>query len=185
MKKVLCWGSMVRAKSKLVFGAVAYLAIASCGDSSNEKEKKTRLSGPVGTQYSVHPKFEGVGRERIPGCCSFEPGAATVKKLEGDLDGREVVGKGYHATFSFGSGAISRSNVPKGSKTVIDSVELFRHADMKSATGGANITYAAIVPLSSEAEKRRIDPPELEIIASCEDRVSCAEMKKMLDTLRF
>jgi hypothetical protein len=176
---------MVRAKTGLVFGAVASLAIASCGDGSNEREKETRLSGPVGTEYSVHPKFEGAGRERIAGCCSFEPGTSSVKKLEGDLDGREVVGKGFHATLSFGPGAITRRDNPKGSKAVIDGVELFRYADEKPASGAPNVIYTAVIPLNAEAEKRRIDSPGLEILAWCEDSRSCAEMSKVLDTLRF
>lgn len=176
---------MVRARTGLVLGTVACLAIASCGDNSNQQEKEMRLSGPVGTEYSVHPKFEGAGRERIAGCCSFEPGTSSVKKLEGDLDGREVVGKGFHATFSFGPGAVTRRNGSKGSKTVIDGVELTRFADEKPASGGPNVIYTAVVPLNAEAEKRRIDPPGLEIAAWCEDSRSCAEMSKILGTLRF
>lgn len=163
--------------------ALACFTTAACNDNIGPE---TRITGPVGTEYSIHPIFEATGRERIAGCCSFETGTAKVRKSDTiDLDGREIVGEGYHATFSFGTGAISMRRTTEASQSEIDGVELAKHFDEKPELQQPNFVYTALIPLNAEADAKKIDPPELEILGWCEDRQSCGELRQILDSVRF
>lgn len=166
--------------------ALACLVLVACNnDAAQDKGSEVRISGPVGTEYSVHPVFHGTGRERIAGCCSFVANRDNIRKLEGDLDGREIVGDGFHATLGFGPGAISRQVPPGGSKSTIDGVEVVKHIVEKPAPKEPSFTYTAVVPLNAEAEAKNIDSPELEILGWCDDARSCGELRQILDSLRF
>lgn len=166
--------------------ALASLAVVACSDdAAKDKKSEIRISGPVGTEYSTRPVFEGTGRERIAGCCSFTTGKAKVRKLEGDLDGRKILGEGFHTTLSFGPGAISAQVAPGGSKSAIDGIDLLKHVAEKPAAQDPTFVYTAVVPLNEEATAKKIDPPELEVLGWCDNARTCDELKQILDSLRF
>lgn len=166
--------------------ALTCLALVACNkDATKDKGSEIRISGPVGTEYSIHPVFDGTGRERIAGCCSFVTGRAKVRKLEGDLDGREIIGEGYHATLGFGPSGVSGQVPPGGSKSTIDGVEIVKHVVEKPAPKKPTFVYTAVVPLNAEAEAKKIDFPELEVLGWCEDARSCGELRQILDSVRF
>jgi hypothetical protein len=153
---------MVHAKASALLALACLGAVACKPDAAKKSQSDIRISGPVGTEYSVHPVFEGAGRNRILGCCSFAVGKAKVRKLEGDLDGREVVGMGFHATLSFGPDAISSRFVRGGRKFRIDGVEVSKDVVENPGPQEPTFVYTALVPWNSEARAKKIVYPELE-----------------------
>lgn len=84
--------------------ALVAIALASCGRSSREEPRSIELSGPIGTEHSVHPRHETTGWTILRGCCCFDTSSARVIRLEGDVEGRRIEGDGFWIEVSFGNG---------------------------------------------------------------------------------
>lgn len=50
---------------------LAFIALAGCDRGSEKEPRPTELSGPVGTEYSIHPRNVAGDRLLIAGCCTF------------------------------------------------------------------------------------------------------------------
>lgn len=153
---------------------------------AGERSRTREISGPVGSEHDVHPLFPTEGREALAGCCSFAVGGATVRRLEGDVDGREIRGADYRAIISFGNG-LARASNPAHSPAVfrIDGVTLEKRVQRSAQASEPRFLYRAIVPLDAQARARNIRDPGLEITGWCSSPSGCDKLAEILDSIRF
>jgi hypothetical protein len=161
-------------------------ALAACGSPPADDGRQKQLSGPVGTEHSIHPVFPTNGLLALAGCCSFDVGDAKVQRLEGDVDGRLVQGLGYKAIISFGNG-LARSNGPALPGTVlqVDGVTLVKSAPKLVKPTDPRVIYRATVPLDEKARERNIANPGLEISGWCSSETACQKLTEVIETIRF
>jgi hypothetical protein len=168
--------------SLLVLGL---LVLGAC-DSPPAEERTPQISGPVGLEYSIHPRFEAEGRTVVEGCCSFAAAGASIRKLEGDVDGREVEGPGYRAIVSFGNGlARTAAAGPPATVSTLDGVKLEKRIAEGGKLGEPRFLYRAIVPLDAQARARNVREPGLEITGWCSSASACEKLAAILDSVRF
>jgi hypothetical protein len=153
---------------------------------AGERSGSRQISGPVGTEYSIHPRFEAEGRTVVEGCCSFAAAGSSIRRLEGDVDGREVRGPDYRAIISFGNG-LARTAPPNASATVseVDGVKLEKRIVEGEEASEPRFRYRAIVPLDARAKARNVREPGLEIAGWCSRPSSCDKLAAILDSVRF
>lgn len=165
---------------------MACLALAGCDRGSDKEPRPTELSGPVGTEYSIHPRNVTGDRLLIAGCCTFDVGRARTTKLEGDVDGRMVEGDGYRVEISFGNGLARRPLSTAALSTLnIDGVTLRKFRPASPGENEPELLYAAIIPLDADAQRRRVRSPGLEIRAWCATAASCEAATRMVEGIRF
>ena len=181
-------GSAERASRLALAGLASSLLVLGACDSppGGERSDNRQISGPVGTEYSVHPRFQAEGRTIVAGCCSFEAAGASIRRLEGDLDGREVKGPGYRAIISFGNG-LARAAAPgaPSSVSLLDGVKLEKRVVEGGKAGEPRVSYRALVPLDDRAKARNVLEPGLEITGWCDSPSACARLGAILDSMRF
>jgi hypothetical protein len=166
--------------------ALACLAVYGCGRDSDKESRSTVLSGPVGTEYSAHPKIPPGDRLVLAGCCSFDVRGTRVTKLEGDVDGRLIESPGFRIEVSFGNGLARPRPEPSPTTLLnIDGVSLFRAAGPRAARGEARFIYWAIVPLEPKARTAAIQSPGLEVKAWCTDARGCSAATRIIEGVRF
>ncbi len=165
---------------------LAFIALAGCDRGSEKEPRPTELSGPVGTEYSIHPRNVAGDRRLIAGCCTFDVGQARITKLEGDVDGRMVEGEGYRVEISFGNGLARRPLSAAAPSTLnIDGVTLRKFRPASPGQKEPDLLYAAIVPLDAEAQRRRVRSPGLEVRAWCATTASCQAATRLVEGIRF
>ncbi|HEX8468283.1 MAG TPA: hypothetical protein VF620_10810 [Allosphingosinicella sp.] len=182
-------GTAERASRLALAGLASSLLVLGACDSppAGERSGTLQISGPVGTEYSVHPRFEAEGRTIVEGCCSFAAADSSVRRLEGDVDGREVSGPGYRAIISFGNGLARAAATPGPAPTVsqLDGVKLEKRVVEKGESSEPHFHYRAIVPLDARAKARNVREPGLEITGWCDRPSACAKLAAILDSVRF
>ena len=165
---------------------LACIALAGCDRGSDKEPRSTELSGPVGTELSVHPRNVAGDRLLIAGCCTFDVQDAQVTKLEGDVDGRMVEGNGYRVEISFGNGLARRPLSTTAPSTLnIDDVTLRKFRPASAGQKEPDLLYAAIVPLNAEAQRRRVRSPGLEVRAWCATPAGCQAATRLVEGIRF
>jgi hypothetical protein len=181
-------GTAERASRLAFMGLASGLLVLGACDSppAGERSQTRRISGPLGNEYSVHPRFEAEGRTIVEGCCSFAVAGSSVRRLEGDVDGREITGPGYRAIVSFGNG-LARADMsrPPSSVSQLDGVRLEKRVAEGGGSSEPNFLYRAIVPLDARARARNVLEPGLEITGWCERPSDCARLAAILDSVRF
>jgi hypothetical protein len=175
--------------SRLAFAGLAsgLLVLGACDSPpAGERSGNRQISGPVGTEYSVHPRFNADGRTIVEGCCSFAAAGTSIRRLEGDVDGRELEGPGYRALISFGNG-LARADEPGPPTTIsqVDGVTLEKRVVEGGKAGEPRFLYRAIVPLDDQAKARNVREPGLEVTGWCSDLTSCERLAAILDSVRF
>ena len=163
-------------------------ALAGCDRGSDKEPRPTELSGPVGTEYSIHPRVKVGDRLLIEGCCTFDVGRARITKLEGDVDGHMVEGNGYRVEISFGNGLARRPLSAAVLSTLsIDGVALSKFRLANPGRKEPDLLYTAIVPLDAEAQRRRVRvrSPGLEVRAWCRTAEGCQAATRLIEGVRF
>lgn len=184
-----CWSDSMADRGYASIKAASLLAcvaLAGCDRGSDKEPRSTELSGPVGTEYSIHPRNRGGDRLLIAGCCTFDVGSARIIKLEGDVDGRMVEGDGYRVEISFGNGMARRPLSAATYSTLnIDGVALRRFRPTSHGKNEPDLLYAAIIPLDAEADRRRVRSPGLEVRAWCTSSERCRAATRMIEGVKF
>jgi len=134
----------------------------------------------------VHPVFPTKGRMVVAGCCSFVVGDAKVKRLEGDVDGRQIEGAGYKAIVSFGNGiARPDASAMPGTTSQIDGVTLRKSVLKPAEADESRVIYRAAVALDEQAKAQNIANPGLEITGWCSSDAACDKLTAIIESIRF
>lgn len=164
------------------------VALGACGEGSRESGSSAPTDGSVKKYGTIdpsdfaHPKINRAGAITIEGCCTFDPAAAKVTKLQSDAQIRVIEGPGYRAEISFGfadgsSFLINRSIAQR----TIDGVVL----RSMTAARGRGRTWVAEVPVTAKAATRGVVRPKLRVEGKCEYTESCRTLDAIIATMRF